>query len=150
MWLVGTIIYRCQCLQIEGIVKPHKRKDGKCYKSCWKMFAEVNVYIPDIALDRSQRIGPVYKDDSDQSVQGIIIKFNKFWYRSVFYKNQKKIKSGKHVWIDLTGSNCDLLKKQALFEIVLLSWLDCWVFCLWNSCIYLDFCPIFFFFYHLW
>ena len=42
------------------------------------MFAEVNVYIPDIALDRSQRIGTVYKDDSDQSVQGIIIKFNKF------------------------------------------------------------------------
>ena len=41
-------------------------------------FAEVDVDIPDTVLDRAHRIGPVYKDESDQSIEGIIVKFNNF------------------------------------------------------------------------
>ena len=60
-------------------------------------FAEVDVDIPDTVLDRAHRIGPVYKDKSDQNIQGIIVKFNNFRYRSMFYKNWKKLKGGKRI-----------------------------------------------------
>ena len=73
-------------------------------------FAEADVDIPDTVLDRAHRIGPVYKDESDQNIQGII-KFNNFRYRSIFYKNQKKLKQGKRVRIDLTSDRYNLLKK---------------------------------------
>ena len=41
---------RCQCLRIEGILKPQKEK------------------VEDVDLDRAHGIGPVYKDESDQEL----------------------------------------------------------------------------------
>ena len=74
-------------------------------------FAETDVGIPDTALDRAHRIGRVYKDESDQNIHGIIAKFNNFRYRSMFYKNRKKLKGGKRVRIDLTSNRYNFLKK---------------------------------------
>ena len=37
-------------------------------------FSEAVVDIPDTVLDRAHRIGSVYKDESDQNIQGIIVK----------------------------------------------------------------------------
>ena len=68
--------------------------------------------IPDTVLDRAHRIGPVYKDESDQNAQGIIARFNNFRYRSMFYKNQKKLKRGKHVRMNLISNRYNLLKKR--------------------------------------
>ena len=68
--------------------------------------------IPDTVLDRAHRIGPVYKDESDQNAQGIIARFNNFRYRSMFYKNQKKLKRGKHVRMNLISNRYNLLKKK--------------------------------------
>ena len=91
---------RCQYsryLQIEGIVKPGKEKVEdviNLFKDC---LAETDVPIPDAVLDRAHRIGPVYKDESDQNIPGIIVKFNNFRYKSMFYKNRKKLKRGKRV-----------------------------------------------------
>ena len=74
-----------------------------------------DVDIPYTVLDRAYRIGPVYKGESDQNLQGIIVKFNNFRYRPMFYKNWKKLKRGKHVRIDLTSNRYNLLnKKQVL------------------------------------
>ena len=75
-------------------------------------FAEADVDTPDTILDRAHRIGPVYKDESDQNIQGIIVKFNNFRYRSMFYKNRKKLKRGKRVRIDLTSNRYE----EALFD----------------------------------
>ena len=58
-------------------------------------FAEADVNIPDTVLDRAHRIGPVCKDESDQNIQGIIVKFTNFRYRSMFYKTQNKTKTRK-------------------------------------------------------
>ena len=74
-------------------------------------FAEAYVDIPDTVLDRAHRIGPAYKDESDRSIQGIIVKFNNFRYRSMLYKNRKKLKRGKRVRIDLASNRYNLLKK---------------------------------------
>ena len=74
-------------------------------------FAEADVNIPDTVLDRAHRIRPAYKHESDQNIQGIIVKFNNFRYRSMFHKNWKKLKQGIRVQIDLTSNHLNLLKK---------------------------------------
>ena len=88
-------------------------------------FSEAVVDIPDTVLDRAHRIGSVYKDESDQNIQGIIVKFNNFRYRSMFYKNRKKLKQGKRVRIGLTSNRYNILKKA--------NELNCRVFCLRKS-----------------
>ena len=70
-----------QCLGNEGILKPHKEKAEDVINLVKECFAEVDVDISDTVLDRAHRIGPVYKDESDQNVQGIIVKFNNFRYQ---------------------------------------------------------------------
>ena len=104
---------RRQCLRIEGIVKPRKEKVEDVINLVKDCFAEADVDIPDTVLDRAHRIGPVYKDQSDQNIQGITVKSNNFRYRSMFYKNRKKLKEGKRVRIGLT-CNRYLLKKKML------------------------------------
>ena len=103
---------RRQCLRFQGIVKPRKEKVEDVINLVKECFAEADVDIPDTVLDRAHRIGAVHKDESDQNIQGIIVKFNNFRYRSMFYKNQKKIKRGKCVPIDLKSSRYNLLKKS--------------------------------------
>ena len=93
------------------IVKPQKKKAEDVTNFVKECFAGADVDIPDTVLDRAHRIGPVYKDESDQDIQGIIVKFNNFRYRSMFYKNRKKLKRGKHVRINLTSNRYNLLKK---------------------------------------
>ena len=103
---------RRQCLRFQGIVKPHKEKVEDVINLVKECFAEADVDIPDTVLDRAHRIGAVYKDESDQNIQGIIVKFNNFRYRSMFYKNRKKLKRGKRVRIDLTSNRYE----EALFH----------------------------------
>ena len=79
-------------LRIEGIVKEHKEKAEDVIYLVKECFAEAEVDIPNIVLNRAHRIGPVYNGESDQDIQGIIVKFNNFGYRSMFYQNRKKLK----------------------------------------------------------
>ena len=72
---------RHQYLPIEGILKPHKEKVEDVIILVRECFAEADVDIPDTVVDRAHRIGLVYKEESDQSVQGIIVKFNNFRYQ---------------------------------------------------------------------
>ena len=48
-------------------------------------FAEADVDIPDTVLDRAHRIGPVYKDESNQNIQEIIVKFNNFLLNDMIF-----------------------------------------------------------------
>ena len=86
---------RRQCLRIEGIVKTRKEKVEDVINLVKDCFAEADVNIPDTVLDRAHRIGPVCKDESDQNIQGIIVKFTNFRYRSMFYKTRNKTKTRK-------------------------------------------------------
>ena len=88
---------RRQCVRIEGIGKPLKEKVEDVINLVKDCFAEADVDIPDTVLDRAHRIGPVYKDESDQNIEGIIDKFNNFRYQSMVYENRKKLKGGKRV-----------------------------------------------------
>ena len=97
-------------LRIEGIVKEHKEKAEDVINLVKECFAEAEVDIPNIVLNRAHRIGPVYNGESDQDIQGIIVKFNNFGYRSMFYQNRKKLKWGKCVRIDLTSNRYNLME----------------------------------------
>ena len=101
---------RRQCLWSEEIVKTCKEKVEDVINLVKDCFAVADVDIPDTVLDRAHRIWSVYKYESDQNIQGIIVKFNNFRYRSMFYKNWKKLKGGKRIWIDLTSNRYNLLK----------------------------------------
>ena len=109
---------RHQCLRIEGIVKPRKEKVEDVINLVKDSFAEAGVDIRDTALDRAHRIGPVYKNESDQNIQEIIVKFNNFRYRSMFYKNRKELKQGKRVRIDLTSNRFTLIKRLTMENTV--------------------------------
>ena len=102
---------RRQCLRIEGIEKTRKGNVEDVINLVKDCFAVADVDIWDTALDRAHRIGPIYKDKLDQNIPGIIIKCNNFRYRSMFYKNAKKLKQGKRVRIDVTRNGYNLLKK---------------------------------------
>ena len=60
---------RRQCLRIERIVKPHKEKAEDVINLVKECFAETDVDIPGTVLDRAHRMGPIYKDGSDQKIQ---------------------------------------------------------------------------------
>ena len=60
---------RRQCLRIERIVKPHKEKAEDVINLVKECFAETDVDIPDTVLDSAHRMGPIYKDESDQNIQ---------------------------------------------------------------------------------
>ena len=62
---------RRQCLRIEGIVKSRKEKVEDVINLVEDCFAEADVDIPDTVLDRTHRIGPVYKDELDQITSDI-------------------------------------------------------------------------------
>ena len=61
--------YRRQCLRVKGIVKPHKEKAEDVINLVKECFAETDVDIPGTVLDRAHRMGPIYKDESDQKIQ---------------------------------------------------------------------------------
>ena len=98
--------------QIEEIVKRQKEKAEDVINLVKECFAEADFDIPDAVLDRAHRIGPVYKNESDQDIQGIIVQSNNFRYRSMFYKNVLQLQRGKHVRINLTSNYYNLLKKN--------------------------------------
>ena len=75
-------------------------------------FAETDVDIPNTGLDKAHRTGRAYKDEPDQSVQRFIVKFNNFRYRSMFYKNRKKLKRGKRIRIDLASNRYNFLDQE--------------------------------------
>ena len=78
---------RRQCLRIEGIVKSGKEKGEDVINLVKDCFAEADVDIPDTVLDMAHRTRPVYNDESDQNIQGIIVKFN-IWI-NVVQKSEK-------------------------------------------------------------
>ena len=98
--------------QIEENVKRQKEKAEDVINLVKECFAEADFDIPDAVLDRAHRIGPVYKNESDQDIQGIIVQSNNFRYRLMFYKNRKRLQRGKRVRINLTSNYYNLLKKK--------------------------------------
>ena len=66
--------------------------------------------IPECVLDRAHRIGRITTDDSEIKTQPIIVRFETFRHRTLFYRSRKILKN-KSVQLDLTKNRYSMLKE---------------------------------------
>ena len=66
--------------------------------------------ISESVLDRAHRIGPTYADNNTgKNRQSMIVRFTAFRHRTLFYTNNKKIKYGARIRLDVTKDCYNLL-----------------------------------------
>ena len=102
---------RRACLRIHGIPLPKKAESATdCMSKVKEVFKEIEVTVPDEAIDRAHRIGAKVKDDNTGEVrQAMIVKFLRWKHRTAVYKGRKKSKD-KKILLDLTAKRAKLLK----------------------------------------
>ena len=81
-------------LRIHGIPLPKKAESATdCMSKVKEVFKEIEVTVPDGAIDRARRIGAKVKDDNTGEVrQAMIVKFLTWKHRTAVYKGRKKSK----------------------------------------------------------
>ena len=102
---------RRSCLRIYGIPLPKKSHEdaSDCMKKVKKVFKEIDVEVPDDAIDRAHRIGKKVKDrDTGEISQAMIVKFLSWKHRSSVYRNRKE-SDDKLISLDLTTKKANLL-----------------------------------------
>ena len=98
------------CLHIEGVKHKVNEKAEEVLEKVINIIMESEAEIPESVLDRAHRIGPTYTDnDLRKKMQSIIVRFMTFRYRTLFYTNRKKIKSGARIRLDLTENRYNSL-----------------------------------------
>ena len=94
---------RRSCLRIYGIPLPKRSHEdaSDCMKKVKKVFKEIDVEVPDDAIDRAHRIGKKVKDrDTGEIGQAMIVKFLSWKHRSSVYRNRKE-SDDKRISLDL-------------------------------------------------
>ena len=99
------------CLRIHGIPLPKKAEFAiDCIRKVKEVFKEIEVTVPDEAIDRAHRIGGKFKDyDTGEVRQAMIVKFLTWKHRTAVYKGRKKSED-KKILLDLTAKRAKLLK----------------------------------------
>ena len=106
---------RRSCLRVFGVPLPASGKESNsdCVAIAKKIFAEMEVTVPDDGLDRVHRIGKKDKNADGIMEQPLIMKFTSWKYRTAVYRGRKKLVSQK-VLLDLTPRRAKLLSKARL------------------------------------
>lgn len=102
---------RRSCLRIYGIPLPKRSQENasNCMEKVKKVFKEINVVVPDDAIDRAHRIGKKVKDsDTGEVGQAMIVKFLSWKHRSSVYRSRKET-DDKRISLDLTTKRAKLL-----------------------------------------
>ncbi len=104
---------RRSCLRVFGVPLPASGKESNndCVAIVKKIFADMEVTVPDDGLDRVHRIGKKEKNADGIMEQPLIMKFTS-WKHAV-YRGRKKLKSQK-ILLDLTPRRAKLLSKARL------------------------------------
>ena len=98
------------CLHIEGVEHQANEKSEDVLEKVVNIIKESETEIPESALDRAHRIGPIYTDNNTgKKMQSIIVRFTTFRQRTFLYANRKNIKSGARIRLDLTKDRYNLL-----------------------------------------
>ena len=75
------------------------------------IIAETGELIPSTFLDRAHRVGKPITGDDGKRKQQVIVKFNTWHHRTLFYRSRKKLAYAK-VHLDLTQTKFKLLKRS--------------------------------------
>lgn len=106
---------RRSCLRVFGVPLPASGNESNsdCVAIAKKIFAEMEVTVPEDGLDRVHRIGKKEKNAAGIMEQPLIMKFTSWKYRTAVYRGRKKLDSQK-VLLDLTPRRAKLLSKARL------------------------------------
>ena len=98
------------CLRIDGIdpaIGGDHETAEQCLNKVKKVFEELDVEVPDAAIDRAHRVG-AKKMVNGRSSQQMIVRFTTWRHRSEVYRARKRSKKVK-IHLDLTKRRLDLL-----------------------------------------
>ena len=86
---------RRMCLRIDAVPSCENESAEEVLDKVRDLVKEADVVFPDCGFDRAHRIGPVTKNRSSdtQKVQGIIVRFTSFRYRTMVYRARKSLGS---------------------------------------------------------
>ena len=102
---------RRQCLRLNGIEVGDEREESEdIVNIVKKKFEEVGMNVPDICIDRAHRIGRTVKFEG-KKYRPIIVKFNNFRTRTLFYQKRNTLKNNVKIRIDLTKRRYQLLQE---------------------------------------
>lgn len=106
---------RRSCLRIFGVPLPANGKESNndCVAIAKEIFEEMEVAVPDDAIDRIHRIGKKEKNAAGILEQPLIIKFTSWKHRTAVYKGRKKLES-QRILLDLTPRRAKLLSRARL------------------------------------
>ena len=99
---------RRQSLRIYGVPLSDGKTSEDVRNIVLRLISDANIAVPMNFVDRARRIGKAMVKDGVKK-QGIIVRFNNFHSRTIFYRARKEIYVG--VLLDLTKSRLDLLDK---------------------------------------
>ena len=108
------------CLRIDGVDKVENEKADEVLVKVKAIIEDSETEIPEHVIDRAHRIGKPYEDrDSKLMKQSKIVRFSHFRYRTMFYRNRKKLGGSLKVKLDLTKRRYKLLAQaRVLIEHV--------------------------------
>lgn len=99
---------RRQCLRIYGVPPKEGETSDDVRKEVLGIVRDANMNIPENFVDRAHRIGKEVVKDGVKK-QAIIVRFNNFHYRTLFYRARKDTNVG--VFLDLTKTRLDILNQ---------------------------------------
>ena len=83
--------YGCrQSLRIFGLSLPTKETSDDAKQKVAKLIRNSIIDVSVSSIDRAHRIGKVTKNNSDQNIQPIIVRFSTFTDRTLVYRGRKK------------------------------------------------------------
>ena len=75
------------CLRIDGVPSVDRETSSDMREKVKEIYAESNLEIPDLNLDRAHRIGKSYFDKIKKvKCKSIIVRFNTFRHRTLLYR----------------------------------------------------------------
>ena len=80
------------------------------FQNVKSILEESSSKIPDVAIDRTQRIGKAYANKtSGVKCKSIIVRFTTFRHRTTFYHSRKNLKRNVKVKLDLTKKRYSII-----------------------------------------
>ena len=96
------------CLRINGIEVSDDESGDDCLDQVKKVFEDIKVEVPDVAIDRAHRIGKVKRDNNGKPQTQMIMRFTSWRFRNRVYSARKATRKYK-IHLDLTKSRLNLI-----------------------------------------
>ena len=99
---IEHVYSRRLCLRTEYVPSVENESSDDILDKVKSLITESRCEIPDVVIDRANRIGKGYEDKTQNfPCKSIIVRLSTFQHRTLLYRNRNKLKNAK-VQLDLT------------------------------------------------